>query len=175
MKAFELELGQEINNHKVPFILYPKLWEKFNWDKFNIDKNEFKEIKYLTEDGNVFDNAINDLPNDKGGIYIFFIKFNGVPNLVSYLVYIGRSLITNSTNLRKRCRSYFNTSKREGERPRIQKMFNFWGKYLYLKYLELDDNELIAKLEASLINTILPPFNDSIPDKNIRTAIKAFP
>jgi hypothetical protein len=40
--------------------------------------------------------------------------------------------------------------------------------------VELEDNELIQYLEAELINSILPPFNDKIPAKKQRQAVDAF-
>lgn len=40
--------------------------------------------------------------------------------------------------------------------------------------IALSDNQIIDKVEEELINKILPPFNDEIPDKNIRDAVKAF-
>lgn len=170
-----VDLGSDINNHEVKFKIYPIGWESFDWSKFNLNANNFKEIKYLDATANDFDNSINNLPDDKGGIYIFFIKFNQIPNFANYLVYIGRAQKTDGQNLRKRCKEYFQKYRRNAEdRAKIIRMFKFWKKYLYLKYIELDDNKIIIQLEEELINTILPPFNDEIPDKTIKTAVKAF-
>lgn len=60
------------------------------------------------------------------------------------------------------------------KRPKIKRMIDSWGPYLYIRYLPLDDNSIIEALEKELINKILPPFNDFIPDVDIRNAIKAF-
>ena len=53
-------------------------------------------------------------------------------------------------------------------------MLKGWGEYLYIRYLPLTDDLELEKIEAELINKILPPFNDKIPDKKIRDAVKAF-
>ena len=35
-------------------------------------------------------------------------------------------------------------------------------------------NDVIEKVEAELINSILPPFNSAIPNKEIRNVVNAF-
>ena len=52
-------------------------------------------------------------------------------------------------------------------------MIDGWRKYLFIRYLPLTDNTCIDKIEAELINKILPPFNDQIPDQVIRNAVQA--
>ena len=44
---------------------------------------------------------------------------------------------------------------------------------MYCSYIELDDNELIMQIETELINKLILPFNDKIPDKKIGFAVKA--
>ncbi len=53
-------------------------------------------------------------------------------------------------------------------------MFKYWGKELHLAFLVLDDNMNIIDLEKKLINSLLLPMNDEIPDKEIKQATKAF-
>jgi excinuclease UvrABC nuclease subunit len=89
-------------------------------------------------------------------------------------MYIGKADITERNSLRVRCKKYFGEYKSKEGRPKIQRLVKYWGKYLHLKYIELDDNNLIKRLEINLINSILPPFNDYIPDKKTRDAKKAF-
>ena len=43
-------------------------------------------------------------------------------------------------------------------------MKDMWKEYLYVRYLPLESNELIDKMEKELIKAILPPFNDQYPD-----------
>ena len=176
MNAFEL--GKEIDNHKLKFRLYPFLWNKFNSSKFYCETNDIKEIKYLNDDASNFNDDINALPNNKGGIYFFYIKFDKVKDLANYLVYIGRAQSTIHQNLNKRCKEYYTDYKNDPDlekmRPKIYRMLHTWGKNLYLKFVIINNNDKIKELEEDLINTILPPFNDQIPKKEIRDAIKAF-
>ena len=53
-------------------------------------------------------------------------------------------------------------------------MFKYWGAQLHLAFLELNDNTEIVDLEKYLINSLLLPMNDQIPEKEIREAVKAF-
>lgn len=57
-------------------------------------------IKYLDPEGNVSD-AIKNLPNNEGGIYIFFIQGPTLPSAEMYIAYIGRALFTDGQNIKK--------------------------------------------------------------------------
>jgi GIY-YIG catalytic domain. len=113
---------------------------------------------------------MSDLPTNTGGIYLFVAKPNLIPNSHFYLLYVGRAHYTYNQNLRKRCKEYI----KEQSRPKVKRMIEGWGQYLYVRYLPLTDNDLIDSIESEIINKVLPPFNDMIPDKQIRTAVKAF-
>ena len=113
--------------------------------------------------------SMNDIPGDKGGIYLFYAR-SGIIPLNANLMYIGRAKITDHQNLKKRVREYYNPK----NRPRINILIQLWGTYLYVKYLPLEDNRIIEELEKRLINSILPPFNNEIPDKTVRDAVNAF-
>lgn len=167
----EVDLAVNLLKTKLTFHLYHGLWSKFDFNHFNINDVEFKETKFLNEPGEAMHEDMNALPSNKGGIYFFYIRSGVVVNS-DYLVYIGRAWITESQNLKKRCRSYFQTY--PGSRAKINRMIKEWGPYLYLRYIELDNNEIITELEKKLINSMLPPFNDEIPDKETKDAVKAF-
>lgn len=159
------------------FLINPKLWVDI--DEINKYITRFdKEIKYVRDDLSDYSNDLNHLPTDKGGIYFFFIKPPLNLTDIQYLVYIGRAKYTKNQNLKKRCREYFydfqNVHKDDSRTLKIKKMITRWGKYLYLKYVEFDDNELIDSLETLLINNIRPPFNDFIPNKKFYTLQNAF-
>lgn len=172
MNAFEQDLSDKLPSHIIKQIVYPAFWDKFNWNKYNLDDNDFIEIKYLNDSASNFSKDINKLPNTEGGIYIFYINFGKIANINNVLVYIGRAYLTKNENLRVRCRSYFTKYLRESERPKISIMFHRWKRYLHLKFIQVDDNDTIEKLEEELINTFIPHFNDQIPDKTIRKAVK---
>ncbi|MFZ7101544.1 MAG: hypothetical protein ACOWWO_02665 [Peptococcaceae bacterium] len=161
---------RSIADSKIFFILNPHFWENCNPQIIEyVNTKDWKEVKFLDNNSGVLHASMSDLPNDKGGIYVFIAKPNIIPASHLYILYIGRSLITEKQNLRKRCSEY-----PEDARPKISRMISNWGKYLYIRYLPLEDNQLISELEIELINTILPPCNDKIPDKEIRDAVKAF-
>ncbi len=151
------------------FLINPTLWEDIEEINVQIKIASFKEVKYVRDDLTHYDDDLNSLPNDKGGLYFFFIKHPIVPGLISYLVYIGRARKGTTQNLRKRCREYFydynNVNKDDRRTRKVRRMIKRWGKYLYLQYIELDDNEIIDSLESLLINNIRPPFNSQIPKK----------
>jgi hypothetical protein len=94
--------------------------------------------------------------------------------ITEYLAYIGRAKFTDNHNLRVRCKRYYSQYLNEKERPKITRLVRYFKNVLYLKYAKVDGNELIEQLEAELINSILPPFNDQIPEIRIRQAIDAF-
>jgi len=175
MKIDAFILGQEINNHNVSFKICPTLWFDFNLKKKILPAmQDWKEIKFLDDSGIDFNTDINKLPNNHGGIYVFIIKSDIFPGISEYLSYIGRAKLTKTHNLRVRLRSYLTSFNNENERPQISRLIKQFGPHLYLRYIELDNNDIIDYLEAELIKSLLPPFNDEIPDKKIRDAIKAF-
>lgn len=164
-----------MQKHAVQFMLYPINWTKFRSAKrLNIRKAYWKETKYLNEKGNDLNSGIKTITNKSGGIYLFIVKSDILPTISEYLVYIGRAQITPNHNLRVRVKKYFREYLSTNERPKITRMMLYWQRQLYLKYVEINDNKIIRTLETRLINTLLPPFNDLIPDKKIRKAIKAF-
>lgn len=169
-----IDFACRMHNHQVSFHLFPELWEEFSCVGIDLGTIGWMETKFLSDDGSKLNDGMSNLPNDKGGIYIFYTKCNVLPGISNYLMYIGRARITDSHSLRVRCRKYFGEYTRDDGRPKIQRMIGQWGKYLYLKYIALEDNDLITRLEASLIKSIVPPFNDEIPDKKIKEAVKAF-
>jgi hypothetical protein len=164
-------VGPKILEYKLSFILNIDFWAGYNRDLIKLEDQEWNEVRFLNETGTEMSQEMDTLPSDKGGIYFFYITSNIIPGN-AYLVYIGRAFYTDSQNLKKRCRSYF--QKYINERPKIRRMIRKWGVHLHLKYICLTDNELIEKLEEELINAIIPPLNDKIPNKIIRDAVKAF-
>lgn len=167
-------IGNSIAESKIHFVLNTALWESFDASiKSTLHSiSAWSEVKFLDENGNL-NNSIMSLPNNAGGIYLFVAKPNLIPDSHYYLLYVGRAHSTATQNLRKRCREYIKELN-ENKRPKIHRMLSGWGEYLYIRYLPLNDNNEIDRIEAELINKILPPFNDQIPDKEIRDAVKAF-
>lgn len=143
---------------QVMFSLNLDKWRDFDDDVRRIVGLGWKTIKFLDNDGNL-SSDFEIMPADKGGIYIFVLNPDIVPNIHTYIMYIGRAQLTANKNLKKRCKEYF-----KDMRPKIAMMRETWGKELYIQYLPLGDNETIKKVERELIRVIIPPFNDQIPD-----------
>lgn len=57
----------------------------------------------------------------------------------------------------------------------IQEMFENWKNDLYYRYFPDTDNYAIKKNEIALIRSIVPPYNEDIPNKiEEQPKIKAF-
>jgi excinuclease UvrABC nuclease subunit len=168
----EIDVIGNIAESNIRFMLNTALWDNFDSDVLRIvsSPRSWNEVKLLSPNGKR-NPQLRTIPNNKGGIYLFLAKPNILPESHLYLMYIGRAFNTKTENLRKRCSKY----PVEKKRPKIKRMIEQWGKYLYIRYLPLDDdNATIDFVESELINKILPPFNDKIPDKRISAAVKAF-
>ncbi|WOK05070.1 hypothetical protein RT717_18470 [Imperialibacter roseus] len=168
MEVSAFDLGSEINKKKVFYRLHQPLWN-VDLEGIDISEGRWRTIKYLNEDGSRLNDLLADVPNDTGGLYLFKIHCPMIPGISEYPVYIGRVQFTAHQNLRKRIREYYSD-----DRPKINRMIETWGNELYLSFLPLDGNERIVDLEEKLINSLLLPFNDKIPSKEISAAIKAF-
>ncbi|MDR1192574.1 MAG: hypothetical protein LBK98_00120 [Peptococcaceae bacterium] len=167
----EIDVVGDVAKSYIRFMLNTAWWDSFDANVLSIISHprSWSEVKLLAPDGKR-NPQLRAIPNDKGGIYLFLAKPNILPESCLYLMYVGRAHITANENLRERCSKY----PAEKKRPKIKRMIEQWGKYLYCRYLPLDDNAIIDVVEDELINKILPPFNDKIPDQKIREAIKAF-
>lgn len=165
----EIDMCAEIQTHNLTFVLNPNnIWNSYNNDCRRITEgDEWKEVKFLNDDASGLNSAIENVPNNCGGIYLFILKGQIIPTSHVYILYVGRVKHTNKQNLRKRLKEYF-----KDDRPKIKKMRTTWGKDLYIKYLPLSDNNVITSLEEELIRVIIPPCNEQYP-KVINGAIKA--
>jgi hypothetical protein len=132
--------------------------------------NWSEEIKYLNNSHNEVSTGINNLPDNKGGIYIFYIKGICLPFIENYILYVGRCQHTKNQNLRKRAKEYFSD-----KRPLIRGLFDKWKEHIYYRFYPDENNNRICLNETKLIRTILPPYNDSIPDNiDVQPTIPAF-
>jgi hypothetical protein len=174
MLSSAFDLGEEINNRTVDYKLHSALWDRFTFTHLNIQFEKWKQMKYLNEACDDFNPDINTIPNNTGGLYLFFVKCNLISGITEYPFYIGRAKITENQDLRKRVKEYFEKYSKNNERPKITRMFKYWANDLYVAYFPLEDNEDIIELEAQLINSLLLPMNDVIPNQEIKQAVKAF-
>lgn len=168
------ELGERLKLRKLSFNLSNELWQKWDVNEFDLNFENWEKTKYLNDSNDDLHNNLNNIPNNKGGLYMFYINCKTIVGITEMPLYIGRAQFTDNQNLRKRVKEYFQKYNRTDERPKITKMFNYWADDLYLAYYILDENEDVINIEKKLINSLLLPMNDEIPDQEIRQAVKAF-
>lgn len=142
----------------IEFSLNIDKWNDLDREVWDLVHSNWEMIKFLSEDGSL-NSDIEKLPSNRGGIYVFLLNPDILPDTHTYIMYIGRAQLTLNKNLRTRCKEYL-----KDMRPKIAVMRETWGKDLYIKYLPLDDNKTIKRVERELIRVIIPPFNDRIPD-----------
>jgi len=167
-------LGEEIKLKTVQYRLHQNLWKRYDLSSLDLSLSNWTTIKYLNDDGTVFNKDIDLLPSNRGGLYMFSIRCPIIPGITEFPVYIGRALLTEGQNLKKRCREYFTKYLRSDERSKITILFKYWSKDLYLSFMTLEENNDIIDYEKKLINSLLLPFNEGIPEMEIRQAVKAF-
>lgn len=151
------------------FWLHVNLWECFSSKYIKIIKGDWKQVKFINK-GKLHE-EMDSLPRNKGGIYAFYAIPKVMNNNDGYLLYIGRAKCTDNQNLWARCRRYINQEK---SRPKISRMVDTFGEQLYIKYLEIEGNDIIDQIENELINCLLPPCNEKIPNKDYQKKIKMF-
>lgn len=168
------DLGQDLDNRKIRYYLHRPLWATFNYPGYDFSFVNWNSIKYLDTAGTAFDPAIATIPDNVGGLYMFYVKCPIITGMTEYPLYIGRAQLTNSQNLRKRVKEYFQHWARNNERPKITRMIRYWGPELYLAYYPLPNNVAVVNIEKDIINATIFQMNDRIPDQTISEAIKAF-
>ena len=146
----ELTIDFELNIDK---------WKTMNEDVKNVVSEKWYSVKFLNEAGNDLNGEIKNIPNDKGGVYVFLLKPDLISNIHLYIMYIGRARRKNEYSLRKRCREYL-----KDNRPEVAYMRETWGEYLYLP---IDDDSVIEEVERELLRVIIPPCNSQIPDRYV--------
>lgn len=175
MLASAFEIGEQLKLRQLPYYIYKPLWDKFAVTGIDLAFANWTKTKYLSSDGKSLNAAINSVPRNKGGLYLFYVKCDIITGITEFPLYIGRAQLTLGQNLRKRVKEYFQKYSRDDERPKITKMFRYWSNDLYLSYLTLDENDDVIDIEKLIINSLLLPLNDEIPDKKVKQGITAFP
>ena len=166
MNYHDLEDCEKIQTYSV--VSMPTQWIQFDRAKYqNInDKNTWRHFKFIAENGE-FSDGMRRKDRCKGGVYVFYINPEIIPDIHVGIMYIGRAKNTSTQGLYKRMREYYRDyilNNNGATRNRsVNKIFRHWSKYLYVKYVIIDDNNLIDEFENVLIETIRPPFNERKP------------
>ena len=134
MISSAFNLGVDLNNKTVAYSLSRETWFKFDFPDLGVDISfsNWESIKYLNDAGDDLNEDTNAIPNESGGLYLFYVNCEVLSNMTCFPFYIGRAKFTDSQNLRKRVRSYFQKYIKSLERPKITKMLNYWKEDLWL-------------------------------------------
>lgn len=158
-----VDIFEESLLFQIEFELNINKWATMDEDIKALVSSGWKCVKYLNEDSTAVHTDVYSIPNDCGGIYIFMLKPDIVPNKHRYIMYIGRAHRASNYSLRKRCVTYINDT-----RPKVARMMRRWGKELYLYYLPIHNTDAyIDKVEKELLRVIIPPMNSQIPEHYI--------
>lgn len=169
-----LDILQGLKNKKVTLSLPTHLWDSLSLStKKTIKCKRWKTFKfYLNSQKNEI--CLKKINNHSGGIYIFYVCPNIIPNNHKVIMYVGEAHYTTRQNLRKRISEYYGYAPPDIRRPKISEMIEQYGDFLYCSYLELNcSNQKILQIESELINANLFPYNNKIPNKTIGKAVKA--
>ena len=175
MESIYEPIETELKAFTQPHLLAPELWRKFHLDGLdNVDFSKWERVKMMDENGDLSDET-KKITAKYGGIYLYSIEPDVIPECGCYIMYIGKATKTQNWSLRTRVRSYKNQFGKDYSRPRIHNLFKRWGKYVYVHYLPVQDsNEVIEELETRLIACIVPPCNPEIRDAAVKREVKAF-
>ncbi len=122
-------------------------WASMDDEIKTLVSSGWNSIKYLNDDGTAINDDIRSVPDDCGGIYLFLLKPDKIPQMHRYIMYIGRAHRAMNFSLRKRCATYISDT-----RPKVSRMMHRWGKELYLFYLPIDKtDDFIDKVESELL------------------------
>ena len=165
---------QEVRNNTFRFSLIPSRWKEYK-NVLHLTEDDWLECKYFNESNHIHKN-IQQIPNNKGGIYMYVIKPPLTIRYMPIIMYIGRAHNDGEKqNLRKRIRKYLYESQNiYNGRVSIRTLFDRYAEYLYVMYTPLDDNGEIDQLEENLISAIVPPFNHDLIQKSLKEGRHAF-
>lgn len=127
-----IDVVQDLSKMIWPFCLSTELWESYFERTPVVDLDSLKRVKFFSEDGESISDEVKTIPNEKGGIYIYFVENPLVPSIGRYIFYVGRARKTASENLRSRIYSHYNKYIKFEESNRLTRLFDDWKKYIYI-------------------------------------------
>jgi hypothetical protein len=120
-------LGEELELRKVEYKLHRDLWNQFNFKNLDLSFENWIKIKYLNANANDLNGDVENIPNNTGGLYMFYVKCEIIAGITEYPLYVGRAQYTEHQNLRKRVKEYFHKFANKNERPKVTRMFKYWA------------------------------------------------
>lgn len=165
---------QEVKDNTFKFSLVPNRWDEYQ-NFLSITEKDWDECKYFDETGKISE-EVRNIPNDKGGIYLYIVKPPVPIKYMPMIMYVGRAHNNGkSQNLRKRVSNYA----REANdwyrgRKSVRFLFSKYAKYLHVMYIALEKNADIDRLEKELITAIVPACNKDLIQVSLKEGRAAF-
>lgn len=161
--AFDIDFHERgyIKEHIREFLLFPEHWE---------DTANHIEVKLVWNELKFEAAQLNNVPNDKRGIYCFVVKPVFAHFFETrYLLYVGKT----NRSFRIRYKDYLNDAAGIGKpRTKVYKMLKLWKDYLHFYYAHVPNGNHISSCEVKLLNTFVPKVNTDIPKAKIKPELK---
>ncbi|MEE9454666.1 MAG: hypothetical protein V3V13_09835 [Paracoccaceae bacterium] len=143
-----------------------------------LKKNPFKVANLDWSHVPYGDGQVDDVPDDKRGIYAFSITTDS-PVLPphGYILYIGIAGHNSMRSLRSRYKDYLNT-KKVIKRAHINRMIVTWNDVLRFCFAPINNDVSAAdliELEKELNDALMPPFSRGDMSAELKAARRAFP
>lgn len=147
-KTDEEKLMSELAAHRCNHVLYPPFFKRVN----ELPELEWKKVSFT-------EMSRAEVPREKG-VYAFAVEINHnflMP--ITHILYVGKAGDVNSNNtLWRRYYDYLRTEK-ISDRVRIAGMLQRWKGCLSYYYAVVDDGVSTAKVEETLLDILIPPYN----------------
>lgn len=167
LERFADAATQEIAKFSLEFCLSP---ERLKTANFGIDSLNWSHIPYGDE-------RIEEVPNDKRGVYAFVISHdNGILPPHKYVAYIGIAGRKSDRALRERYRDYLYENK-VIKRPKIARLIGTWHSVLQFYFAAVEENietEALEEIERALTSALLPPCSQGDLDADLKQKRSAF-
>ncbi len=102
MKQPAFDLGEHLTLRHITYYPSSFLWEKCGLETLDLNFSKWEVIKYLNDSGDNFNIEIEKVPNDKGGLYLFFVNCNIISGITELPFYVGRATINRWTKFKKK-------------------------------------------------------------------------
>lgn len=142
------------------FFLDLRKWRDFKTRyKLNWQKIRFDEASH------------NSVPHDRG-IYIFTIELSPTKLPAhGYILYVGITGNDSDANLHQRYAQYLRHLKNLDGRPAVYYMLDNWAGDLFFHFVSIPSIAVdLSRIEASIINAVIPPVNKRDMEATIASA-----
>ena len=165
---FAADADREVGRFRLEFSLSP---DRLLTSPFELEELKWQSVAYLDEDG------INEVPDDRRGIYAFAIcGDNAVLPHNSYVLYVGIAGRKSNRSLRARYRDYFSISK-VLPRAKVAMMISKWRSVLHFHFAPIENDitsDQLETLEEQLNGALMPPMSTGDLAADLKRKRRAF-